>query len=210
MLAGLLIGLVALLPARLLLPAPPLAATSVTGSIWQARLEGASLGAARLGSIGLAAQPAALLKGRLAWAVSGAVQGRLWRGPGGSGAETISATIAGGLMPGVASLTLVEAGAVLDAQGRCQSASGQAQVQLSPALGGQSTLAGALRCEAGALALPLASPDGRARLELVASAQGWQARLLLAGASPAETAALTAAGFGRDGDSLVQQQGGRW
>ena len=64
---GVIMGLVALAPARLLLPAPPLAATSVTGSLWQAQLSGAALGRMQLGDVALALQPGALLKGRLSW-----------------------------------------------------------------------------------------------------------------------------------------------
>ena len=39
---GVIVGLVVLAPARLLLPALPLTATSVTGSVWHAQLSGAA------------------------------------------------------------------------------------------------------------------------------------------------------------------------
>jgi hypothetical protein len=46
LLLGLMVGLILLMPARLLLPAPPLAAASVEGTVWRTRLTDAALGGA--------------------------------------------------------------------------------------------------------------------------------------------------------------------
>ena len=64
---GFVAGLLALAPSALLLPAPPLAAVRVDGSVWQAQLSGATLGQLQLGDVALRLQPAALLQGRLQW-----------------------------------------------------------------------------------------------------------------------------------------------
>lgn len=209
---GLALGLVLLAPARLLLPSPPLAATSVSGTIWRAELAGAALGAARIGDVVLTLQPGALLKGRLAWAASGAINGTIWRSLAGGGADGLSGQIGGLALPGlpVASVTLSSVTLALDGRGRCQSAGGQAQIALAVALAGQSALAGAPGCAGNALTLPLASADGRVRLDLALAPAGWTSRLVVAGAGPAEAAALAAAGFRSEAGAQVQQQEGPW
>jgi hypothetical protein len=212
LLTGLAIGALALLPARLLLPAPPLSAASVSGSIWRASLDGAAIGSARLGPIDLSLQPGALVQGRLQWQLAGAVTGRLFQGASGGGGEGLTGTLAGTALPGLplAGLTLADTGIILDVDGRCRSASGQVSATLAIALAGQTSLNGAPRCDGAVLLLPLASPDGRVRLDLALTAQGWQARLAIAGAAPAEALALAAAGFGRVNGETVLNREASW
>jgi general secretion pathway protein N len=209
---GLVLGLLAWWPARLLLPAPPLAASAVTGPIWRATLSGASLGSARIGDLDLAFEPAAIARGRASWQVRGTLSGRLWRSLAGGGAEGLSGRLAGAPLPGlaVAQLALTQLDVAVDGRGRCLSAAGQVQVTLASALAGQTALHGAPRCEAGALLLPLASDDGRVQLDMALRSAGWQARLTVAGIAGADAAALLAGGFRRDGNRLVQEREGRW
>lgn len=210
-LAGLLLGLIALLPARLLLPAPPLAAAAVDGSLWRARLAGASLGGAALGDIGLTLAPTALLGGRLQWQVTGALAGGLWRSLAGGGAEALSGRVAAAPLTGLpADVTLAGLQIELDGKGRCRTASGQVSAQLAMPLAGQSSLAGAPRCEGGRLLLPLASADGRVTLDVSAGDGRWQTRLAVAGAGPAEAAALAGAGFAAENGRLVRQEEMPW
>lgn len=209
---GLAIGALALLPARLLLPAPPLSAASVSGSIWRAALAEAAVGSARLGQIDLALQPAALLQGRLQWQLAGAASGQLFQSASGGGVEGLNGMLPGAVLPGLplAGLALADTGITLDVDGRCRSASGQVTASLAVALAGQTSLTGAPRCEGSTLLLPLASPDGRVRLELRLTAAGWQARLGISGAAPAEAVALAAAGFGRANGEILLKREGSW
>jgi hypothetical protein len=212
LLGGLLLGLLALWPARLALPAPPLSAKAVEGSIWRARLAGAGVGGATIGDVALRLAPAALAQGRLAWTLAGDMHGRLWRSLAGAGADGLTGRLQGAPLAalGMAGADLEQLGLAFDGRGRCLSAAGQVRVALARPLAGQRDLAGAPRCEANGLLLPLASGDGRVRLDLEFRADGWQARLAVAGAGVDEGAALLASGFRRAGTSLVQEREGRW
>ncbi len=190
--AGLLAGLLLLAPARLLLPAPPLAAAAIEGAWWRADLAGATLGQARLGDVGLRWQPAGLARGRLEWQANGALAGRIWRASSAWGGDGLSGMLAGASLPGLPAgdVTLADAGIALDDGGRCRSASGQVALQLAAPIAGSRNLAGPLLCEAGVIKLPLASRDGRVQLDLVLAPMGWQATLVADGAAPAELLAL--------------------
>lgn len=212
LLTGLAIGAIALLPARLLLPAPPLSAAAVSGSIWRASMADAAIGNARLGQVELTLQPAALFQGRLQWQLAGALSGQLFQSASGGGGEGLTGQLAGTALPGLplAGIALADTAITLDVDGRCRSASGQVTATLAVALAGQTSLSGAPRCEASALLLPLASPDGRVKLDVRVTPQGWQARLAIAGAAPAEALALSAAGFGRVNGETVLNRNGPW
>lgn len=212
LLTGLAIGALALLPARLLLPAPPLSAASISGSLWHAALSQAAIGSASLGQVELTLQPAALLQGRLQWQISGAIGGQLYQSASGGGGQALAGTLPGTALPGLplAGISLNDVSVLIDGDGRCRSASGQIGATLAVALAGQTSLSGAPRCEGSALLLPLASPDGRVKLDVRIERQGWQARLAIAGAAPAEAAALAAAGFGRVNGETVLNRAGPW
>ena len=136
---GVIVGLVALAPARLLLPAPPLAATSVTGSFWQAQLSGAALGRMQLGDVALALQPGALLKGRLSWQAAGSLNGQIWRGFTAGGVVGLNGRLTGSPLPGLplAGISLADVIATLDGAGRCEAAGGQVTADLALPLAGQ-------------------------------------------------------------------------
>lgn len=212
LLAGLTLGLVALLPARLALPAPPLAASAVRGSLWQAELADAQAGGLALGNISLGVQPLALLQGRLQWQMAGGVSGSLWRSVAAQGADGLTGRITGAALPGlpIRSLDVAGLALALDGTGGCQSAAGQVTASLGTAIAGQATLMGSPRCDGTALLLPLASADGRLRLDLTVQPGRWQARTSISGASPAEMLALTAAGFRPDGAALGRTETGPW
>lgn len=207
---GFIAGLVSLAPARLLLPAPPIAATSVSGSIWQAQLAGAALGRTQLGDEGLALQPGALLQGRLNWQAAGNISGQIWRSFTAGGVAGLSGRLNGSPLPGLplAGISLADVMATLDGAGRCEAAGGQVTADLALPLAGQRQLAGAPRCDGAALLLPLASGDGRVRLDVAITAGRWTARLAVSGAGVGEAAALTAAGFRTQGGALVKEDSG--
>ena len=207
---GVIAGLVAFAPARLLLPAPPLAATSVSGSLWQAELAGAMLGRMRLGDITLALQPGALIKGRLTWQVQGSLNGQIWRSFTTGGVAGLNGRLNGSPLPGLplAGISLIDVIATLDGVGRCETAGGQVTADLALPLAGQRSLTGAPRCDGAALLLPLASGDGRVRLDVTSTGGRWTARLAVSGAGVGEAAALTAAGFREQGGALVKEDSG--
>lgn len=207
---GLVAGLVAFAPARMLLPAPPLAAAAVHGSLWHMELAGAALGRLALGDMDLALQPAALLKGRLQWAASGAITGQLWRSVGAAGVSGASGRLGGSPLPGLplAGVTLADATARFDGSGRCTEAGGQVTIELALPLAGQRQLAGAPRCNGSALLLPLASSDGRLRLDFALNQGRWTARMAVSGAGVGEAAALVAAGFRSEAGMLVKEESG--
>jgi general secretion pathway protein N len=212
LLLGLMVGLILLMPARLLLPAPPLAAASVEGTVWRTRLTDAALGGARLGDVQLALQLSGLMKGRAQWAATGGLTGTLWRSLSGTGVEGLSGQLTGMPLAGVpaASIGLTAVDVALDGHGRCQSAGGQIQLQLRTALAGQTSLSGAPRCDGSALAVPMASSDGRVRLDLAITGSGWTTRLVVAGVGPGDAAVLTSAGFRAENGALVSVGDGRW
>lgn len=207
---GLVIGLVALAPARLLLPAPPLAATSASGSVWQAQLTGAALGRMQLGDVALALQPGAFVKGRISWQVQGNLNGLIWRSFTAGGVAGLNGRLNGSPLPGLplAGISLTDVMATLDGAGRCEAAGGQVTADLALPLAGQRSLTGAPRCDGAALLLPLASGDGRVRLDVAVTAGRWTARLAVSGAGVGEAAALTAAGFRSEGGALVKEDSG--
>lgn len=212
LLIGLVIGAAVFAPARLLLPSPPLSAASAAGSLWRATLNDAAIGSARLGQIGLILQPGALLRGRLQWQIAGSFTGQIWQSSSGGGGEAITGTLPGDALAGLplAAITVADAGVVVDGAGRCRSATGQIRAELTAGLAGQTNLSGALRCDGSDLLLPLASPDGRVRLDMRTTARGWQAELAVAGTAPAESLALAAAGFGRRGSDALLIREGSW
>lgn len=212
LIVGLAAGLLALMPARLLLPAPPLSAARVDGSIWRARLANAGLGNARLGDVSIALAPAAILQGRAQWTMSGAMNGSLWRSLAGGGGEGLTGNLTGAPLPGlpVAGVQMNGVSLVVDGRGRCQSASGTITVMLATALAGQRSVSGAARCDGVALVVPMASGDARVRLDLSATAVGWQARLNISGANPAEAAGLAGAGFRSEAGALVREEAQPW
>jgi hypothetical protein len=209
---GLIAGLAALLPARLLLPAPPLAATAVRGNVWHAELTGAALGRMQLGDTAMALQPGALLRGRIQWDVLGSATGLIWRGFTAGGVSGLNGRVNGSPLPGLplAGVNLADVMATLDGAGRCEAAGGQVTAELALPLAGQRQLAGAPRCEGAALLLPLASGDGRVRLELISNIGRWTARLVISGAAPSEAAALAAGGFRAEAGALVKEETGTW
>lgn len=209
---GFLAGMLALAPAALFVPAPPLAALRVEGSLWRATLAGATLGQLRLGDIALQLQPAAILQGRLQWQAQGLVSGQIWRGFARAGVGRLNGRMEGSPLPGLplAGVSLADVMATLDGAGRCQAAGGQVVADLALPLAGQRQLAGAPRCEGAALLLPLASSDGRVRLDVSSNAGRWTAKLVVAGTGPGEAAALMAAGFRSEAGTHVKEETGTW
>ncbi len=191
-----------------------LSARSVSGSVWDGRLEQAQLGGFELGSLDAQLSPGPLLLGRArlnlvpageqnlnpAAALPG-IRGSVERRAGG---RTILTGLDGlatrGRIGAVPLRELRFAGVNLD-MGRdgCRAASGR--VTMVPALSfGPLTLSegftGAIRCDGRNLELPLASSGGNERLTLTLAPDGsYSARLGIGASDPLVGAALGVAGF---------------
>jgi general secretion pathway protein N len=164
--AGVIIGTLAWLPLRSMLP-ESLAAASVEGSIWNGSLRGAETGGLAVGDIALAVQPLALLGGEVRLELEGpALQKQAIKGEAiiGSGVEGLSAS----LQPVDAALPAqritTRALSLRFAGNQCVTASGQIEIITALA-----TLSGGPRCAGDAALVDFASADGlvtmRARID---------------------------------------------
>jgi hypothetical protein len=167
-LAGFLLGAVALVPLRLILP-EGLAATRASGTVWNGHLEGASWRGVNLGTLDIALQPLALFVGQARLKLSGPdLTGTLILG---QGVEALSGqrTLAG--LP-ITSLTAQDLTLRFEG-GQCAAASGSVSASL-PGSTGQlgGPLSGVPRCTGSSASLSLASPDGLSTLSLTLSASG--------------------------------------
>lgn len=215
-LALLLVALIVFLPMRLVLglAAPPgFSARAVSGTVWRGRLSEARVGSIALGDLRGGLSPLDLLIGRVRLRVQGD-----------GGADPLHATITAaghGLqldgvnaaLPGatlfaplpVSSLTLDDV-AVRFRDGLCEAASGRVRTSLAGDLGGVAlggSLEGAVRCEATALLVPLASAAGDQAIVLRIQGDGrYRADLSTTPADPATAARLAAIGFRQNGAAM--------
>jgi general secretion pathway protein N len=160
------IALVAFLPLRLVLGGNGLTAREASGSVWAGRLKEARIGPAALGDLDARLAPLPLLVGHARVGLarpSGApdrLTGALSLARHRRAIESVSGTIpidSMGALP-IASLSLTDV-TVVFRDGTCDRAEGQVQASLS-GTGLPASLSGAVRCDSGALLLPLASGPG--------------------------------------------------
>ncbi|MDP1025982.1 type II secretion system protein N [Sphingomonas sp. KR1UV-12] len=213
--AMLLIALIVFLPMRLVLGWADagemgLRARSVTGSIWGATLSEARFGDLAVGDLSARLSPLALFGGRAALALEG---------PGGIGVPPLSGdayvsrhgygvgAMTGRITTGRAFQPLPVTSIDLDdltvqfEDDRCKIAEGRVRALLSgdvAGIGVPPSVAGAARCDAGALLLPLSGPAGTEVVNLRIAGNGrYTAELAVRPADPVAAQRLEAAGFVR-------------
>jgi general secretion pathway protein N len=216
-LCAFLFALIALLPLRLALErigAGGFAAREATGSVWLGTVEEAQLGKIALGDLAVSLETLPLFAGQARLTARG-LGGRRFEGTfassrQGFGVDDLTAelSLAGAFGPlPLATIDTTDVSARFE-RGLCIHAEGRVLAALSGDIGGipLPALAGAARCEAGLLLLPLLSQAGTERLELRIAGDGrYRADLRVRPSQPGLGAALTAAGFAasRDGYALA-------
>jgi general secretion pathway protein N len=214
-LCAFLFALIALLPLRLALERigmPGFAAREATGSVWLGTVKEAQFGKVALGDLAVSLETLPLFAGQARLTVNG-LAGRRFEGAfsstrHGFGVDDLTAelSLAGAFGPlPLAGIDTTDVSARFE-RGRCVQAEGRVRATLSGDIGGIPLpgLAGAARCEAGLLLLPLLSQPGTERLELRVGGDGrYRADLRVRPSQPGLGAALTAAGFAASGDGYA-------
>lgn len=208
-----LLALIVLMPLRLVLgwfdlDDSRIAAREVTGPVWYGAVHEAAIGRLALGDLGAGLSPWPLLVGRarldLAGAATGATQrvhGALTMSRHTAGIDDMSASLPTAALFGplpVSALDLDDV-SVRFRSGRCDSAQGRVKATLGGDIAGfvlPQSLAGAARCDAGALLLPLASRPGTEQVALRIWQSGrYDAELLLKPSDAAAAQKLALVGF---------------
>lgn len=202
-------ALVAFLPLRVVMGAVDsgIDAREASGSVWAGHLKEARIGPAVLGDLNARLSPLRLLTGQATIRVErpGAAPDRFSGAFGVSrnsrSAESVTGNIPleTGLGPiPVSSLDLTGV-TIRFRDGACQDASGAVRANLSGGTAGlalPATLSGAVRCDRGALLLPLKSGSGAESLSLRIDADGrYEADMRVQTSDPVMAARLTGAGF---------------
>lgn len=185
-------------------------ARSISGSVWNGRIEGAQLGPFALGDLDAGLRLLPLLTGRVLMdlerpPVAGdrGLVARVGKSGNGLLVRDLTTTMAVGsqLAPLPASAIDLQAVSITFAGGRCQSASGQVRMSLDaniPGLNLKQGLLGKAECQDGVLVLPLQSDSGMEQLTLKLQGNGfYTARLFLSGSDRAWTLLLPTLGFRR-------------
>lgn len=210
-----LAALVALFPMRVAMDLIGLdragfTAREVRGSVWNASLSEAQFGGAALGDVDASLSPLPLLLGRAQVNLSNAtgLNGRVT-----IARRSVEADIDQALLEGFPALGAVSIGAlrlsgvaVKFVDGQCVEAGGNvsALVTLPWAEGAIPPLDARIRCDAGALLLPLASAGGAERLEIrLHGDRRVQARAVVSRLPAMLVPLLGAAGFRVAGDTLA-------
>ena len=209
--AFLLAALLALLPLRLVLGvadagAAGLSARRVDGSIWAGSLSEARLGGLALGDLDARVSPWRLLLGQLSVALDGngtarPLHGRVTMRRHGFGVEELTAGLAAGSLfqPLPVTGLDLDAVSVRFEDGACREAEGRVRATLGPGPAGIALppeIAGAVRCEGGALLVPLAGQAGAESVTLRVEGDGrYRAEFTLPAADPATVEQLTRLGF---------------
>lgn len=189
----------------------PFGANAVRGTIWNAAIDGASLGSLLLGDVdaGLALLP--LITGRAgldfrprAGTNATGLSGRVYRDLGGAtGVTALNGGIDAGSLAGVAPLgriSFTNASAGFDAAGRCRDASGEAQIDIGAAIAGlplSRGLSGPVSCDGDRVRLTLRGQSDMERADLSADRAGrYRVRFTVeTGGDPLLGVALAVAGF---------------
>ncbi len=183
-------------------------AKTISGTVWNGRIEGAQIGPFPLGDLDAGVRLLPLLTGKLLMdmerpatagedglvATVGKVGKKLL-------VQDVTTVLGVGrqLAPLPASAIDLRAVSITFANGRCQSASGQVRVSLDaniPGLDLKQGLLGNAICQDGVLVLPLQSGSGMEQLTLKLEGNGfYTARLFLSGSERAWTLLLPTLGF---------------
>jgi len=204
-----LLALLAFLPLRLVLGAVGLgeqgfSARTVTGSVWDGRLNEARFGDLALGSLDASLSPFALLLGRARVVVDGdpgLIHGAITVSRHGQGIDDMTATLptGGAFAPLPVNQLSLEGVTVHFVDAVCDKAEGRVRARLIGEAAGvplPTEVSGVARCDGGALLLPLASQAGTESIELrITGAGRYTAALRIAPGDPAAAQRLAAAGF---------------
>ena len=222
LLCALLIALAAFLPMRLALGwlglgDKGITARAVQGSIWSGRLKEVRIGAAPLGDLDAGLSSLQLLLGRARINVVGAqgIRGAIELGRGAFGIADMSGTIPLGAAFAPLPLDALElAGvSVRFTDGQCDRAKGGVKATLNRDVSGLNLaqgMSGNVRCEGGALLLPLQSQSGMERLGLRLFEDGrYELDLAVRPGDAALGAKLGAAGFRQTAQGYVFSLKGR-
>ncbi len=210
-----LAALIALFPMRIAmewigLDRAGFTAREARGSIWNATLSEAQFGGAALGDVDASLSPLPLLVGRARVNLSNpsGLSGRVTVAP-----RSVAADIDQAMLEGFPALGALDIGAlrlsgvaVKFVDGQCVEARGNvsAVLTLPWAQGAIPPLDARIRCDAGALLLPLASPGGAERLEMrLHGDRRVQARAAVSRVPTMLVPLLGAAGFRVAGDTLA-------
>ena len=189
-----------------------LSARAVTGPVWYGKLIEARIGDLALGDIRASLSPSQLLLGRVRLGLSGPAQGDR---PGLSGAITTSRysrgidDMTGSIPTGrvfaplpVNRIELEGVSARFDS-GACAAAQGRVKAQLSGSIAAialPQTLSGTLKCEGGALVVPLVSQAGTESVTLYVQGNGrYRATLDIQASDPVTGQKLSLVGFQQKG-----------
>jgi len=211
--ALLLLALFAFLPLRLVLGLVGvdelgLSARRAGGTVWSGTLTEARVGALALGDLDAHLSPWSLLLGRARIEVRGpgTLPGRGLRGAvtvarHGFGVDDLGAALAAGPLFQPVPVTALDFEGVSVAfdDGQCRSADGRVRATLGPGPAGLALppqVAGAIRCEAGALLVPLTGQAGAEAVTLRVEGDGrYRAELTLPAGDPGAAERLAALGF---------------
>lgn len=175
-----LVALIALLPLRLVLggfdlEGSRIAAREASGSVWAGHLREAEVGGIALGDLDAHLSPWSLLLGRarleLAASGGGLLRGAIVTTRHSVGVDAMTASLPAGATFAPLPISAIDLDGVSATftDGRCERAAGRVKATLGAAIGGVelgSGLLGIVRCDAGALLLPLASQAGTERITL--------------------------------------------
>ena len=213
--AMLLVALIALFPLRLALgifglAKEGLSAREVNGQVWTGWLAEARYGNVALGDIDAGLSPIQLLAGRARIDVSGqagapnaSLHGALTFSRSTAGMDDVTATVPAGdaFAPVPVTAIAFDDVTIHFQDGRCDKAEGKVAASIAgtmPQLNLPPTLSGNVRCEAGALLVPLASQAQTESIAVTIEADGrYRAVLSVRPSDPDAGTALTAAGFKR-------------
>ncbi|MEH6662333.1 MAG: type II secretion system protein N [Parasphingorhabdus sp.] len=197
-------------------------AKTISGSVWNGRVEGAQLGPFPLGDLDAGVRVLPLLTGRVLMDLERppvAGDPGLVATVGKSGNNllvqdvTTMLSVGRQLAPLPASAIDLQAVNISFAGGRCQSASGQVRVSLDaniPGLNLKQGLLGNAECQDGVLVLPLQSGSGMEQLTLKLQGNGfYTARLSLSGSDRAWTLLLPTLGFRKVPDGYAIKVAGQ-
>lgn len=211
--AMLLVALIVLFPLRLALGIFGLAdeglsAREVAGPVWWGRLSEAHYGNVALGDVSAGLSPIQLFVGRARIDVAGqegapnaSLSGAVNFSRNTSGVDDVTATVPAGDAFAPVPITSVSFDdvSVRFRDGRCERAEGKVTASIAatmPQLSLPPTLSGNVRCEGGALLVPLASQARTESIAVTIEADGkYRAVLTAQPADPTVGTALLAAGF---------------
>lgn len=201
-LVGLIAGIILFMPLRLIIPAGPLSAKDVTGTIWSGWVLGTQMGPLSLGDLHMGLR----WPGVLRVSVPGTDPDKLRASIGANGNAGVAISQMSGRLPldiGFGALTIRElefrnANAKIGASG-CEAASGRmiatAGVSL-PVPVPPLSMGGTLQCRGKDLVASLKSQSGLESLDFSAFPNGaWQARVTVKPTSPDLAAVLLSNGF---------------